>query len=71
MIEFIMEKILDVKFNSVDAIEEHRLKYPDIKVRTDIETADAYREKFAQDVGMVFGTTPKSLTSDIVSEGKK
>ena len=59
-----------IKFNSVDAIEEHRLKYPDIKVRTDIETAEAYREKFPEDVAMVFGTTPKALTTDIISEGK-
>jgi len=59
-----------IKLNSVDAIEEHRLKYPDIKVRTDIETAEAYREKFPEDVAMVFGTTPKALTTDIVSEGK-
>ena len=59
-----------IKFNSVDAIEEHRIKYPDIKVRTDIETAEAYREKFPEDVAMVFGTTPKVLTTDIISEGK-
>ena len=35
-----------IKFNSVDAIREHRLKYPDIKIRSDIETAEAYKEKF-------------------------
>ena len=59
-----------IKFNSVDAIREHRLKYPDIKVRSDIETAEAYKEKFPEDVAMVFGTTPNALTADIVSEGK-
>ena len=59
-----------IKFNSVDGIREHRLKYPDIKVRSDIETAEAYKEKFPEDLAMVFGTTPKALTADIVSEGK-
>ena len=59
-----------IKFNSVDAIREHRIKYPDIKVRSDIESAEAYKEKFPEDVAMVFGTTPKALTADIVSEGK-
>ena len=59
-----------IKFNSVDAIREHRLKYPDIKVRSDIETAEAYKEKFPEDIAMVFGTTPNVLTADIVSEGK-
>jgi len=59
-----------IKFNSVDAIREHRLKYPDIKVRADIETAEAYKEKFPEDVAMVFGTTPNALTADIVSEGQ-
>ena len=59
-----------IKFNSVDGIREHRLKYPDIKVRSDIETAEAYKEKFPEDIAMVFGTTPNVLTADIVSEGK-
>ena len=59
-----------IKFNSVDAIREHRLKYPDIKVRSDIEAAEAYKEKFPEDVAMVFGTTPKALTENLVSEGK-
>jgi len=59
-----------IKFNNADAIREHRLKYPDIKVRSDIETAEAYKEKFPEDIAMVFGTTPKALTADIVSEGK-
>ena len=59
-----------IKFNSVDGIREHRLKYPDIKVRSDIGTAEAYKEKFPEDVAMVFGTTLKALTADIVSEGK-
>jgi uncharacterized membrane protein len=59
-----------IKFNNVDAIREHRLKYPDIKVRSDIETAEAYKEKFPEDVAMVFGTTPKALTADMASEGK-
>ena len=59
-----------IKFNSVDAIREHRLNYPDIKVRSDIEAAEAYKEKFPEDVAMVFGTTPKALTENIVSEGK-
>ena len=59
-----------IKFNSVDAIREHRLNYPDIKVRSDIEAAEAYKEKFPEDVAMVFGTTPKALTENMVSEGK-
>ena len=37
-----------IKFNSVDAIREHRLNYPDIKVRSDIEAAEAYKEKFPE-----------------------
>jgi hypothetical protein len=60
-----------IKFNSVDAIREHRLKYPDIKVRSDIETAEAYNQKFPEDVGVVFGTTPKVFTENLVSEGKE
>lgn len=59
-----------IKFGSVDAIREHRLKSPDIRVRSDIETAEAYNQKFPEDVGVVFGTTPASLTENFVLEGK-
>jgi len=59
-----------IKFGNVDAVREHRLEHPTIKVRADIETAEAYKEKFPEDVAMVFGTTPKALTENIVSEGK-
>jgi len=60
-----------IKFDSLDGIREHRSKYPDIKVRTDIETAEAYKERFPEDVEMVFGTVPKSLTENYVLEGKE
>ena len=60
-----------IKFNSVDAIREHRLKNPDIRVRSDIETAEAYNQKFSDDAGAVFGTTPKALTENLVTDGKE
>ncbi len=59
-----------IKFGNVGAVREHRLENPTIKVRADIETAEAYKEKFPEDVAMVFGTTPKALTENIVSEGQ-
>ena len=60
-----------IKFGSVSEIRKHRLENPDIKVRSDLETADAYNQKYPEDVGAVFGTTPKSLTENLVSEGKE
>ncbi len=60
-----------IKFDSVDAVRKHRLEYPEIKVRTDIETAEAYNLKYPEDIGVVFGTTPKSLTQGLVTEGRE
>lgn len=59
-----------IKFGSVSEIRKARLENPDIKVRSDIESAEAYKLKYPDDVDFVFGTTPKSLTENIVSEGK-
>jgi len=59
-----------IKFGSVSEIRKHRLENPDIKVRSDIETADAYNQRYPEDAAVVFGTTPKNLTENIVSEGK-
>jgi len=59
-----------IKFGSVSEIRKARLENPDIKVRSDIESAEAYKLKYPNDADFVFGTTPKSLTENIVSEGK-
>ena len=59
-----------IKFGSVSEIRKARLENPEIKVRSDIESAEAYKLKYPQDSEFVFGTTPKSLTENIVSEGK-
>jgi|TARA_B110000027_G_C16085621_1_gene285796 hypothetical protein len=60
-----------IKFDSVHAVRKHRLENPEIKVRTDIETAEAYNLKYPEDIGVVFGTTPKSLTQGLVSDGRE
>jgi len=60
-----------IKYDSVDSVRRHRLENPDIPVRTDIETANSYKQKFTKDSEMVQGTVPKSITSDIVKEGKE
>jgi len=59
-----------IKFNSVSEIRKARLENPEIKVRTDIESAESYNLKYPEDTNFVFGTTPKNLTENLVSEGK-
>ena len=59
-----------IKFGSVSNVRKARLESPTRKVDTDLETAEQYKEKFPEDTAMVFGTAPKSLTQNIVSEGK-
>ena len=59
-----------IKFGSVSEIRKARLENPDIKVRTDLESAEIYKSKYPNDAEFVFGTTPKSLTENIISEGK-
>lgn len=60
-----------IKFGNVSEIRKARLENPDIKVRSDIETAEAYNQKYPEDAAAVFGTTPKNFTENIVSEGKE
>jgi hypothetical protein len=60
-----------IKFGNIGEVREHRLENPTIKVRSDIETAEKYKEKFPEDAAMVFGTTPKGLTESLVSGGKE
>ncbi len=60
-----------IKFGSVENVREARLKNPDIPVATDLETAEEYRNKFPEDAALVLGTTPKSITENIVSEGQE
>ena len=59
-----------IKFGSVSEIRKARLENPDIRVRSDIETAEAYQLKFPEDSEFVNGTIPKAITENIVSEGK-
>lgn len=59
-----------IKFGSVSEIRKARLENPEIKVRTDLESAEIYKSKYPNDAEFVFGTTPKSLTENIISEGK-
>ena len=59
-----------IKFGSVSEIRKARLENPQYKVRSDIESAEAYQAKYPDDAEFVFGTTPKSLTENYVSEGK-
>ena len=56
-----------IKFGSVDNVREAREKaeYP---VATDIETAALYREKYPEDAFFVLGTTPRSLTENIIAD---
>jgi hypothetical protein len=60
-----------IKFGSVENVREARLKNPEMPVATDLETAQEYKQKFPDDTGVVLGTTPRSLTENIVSEGGK
>ena len=57
-----------IKFGSVENIREAREKYPGYPVATDIETAAEYKTKYPEDAFFVLGTTPKSLTENIVAE---
>ena len=59
-----------IKFGSVSEIRKARLENPEIKVRTDLESAEIYKSKYPNDAEFVFGTTHKSLTENIISEGK-
>ncbi len=56
-----------IKFGSVNNVRKAREEdgYP---VATDIETADLYREKYPEDAFYVLGTTPKSLTENIITD---
>ena len=60
-----------IKFASVENVREARLKNPEIPVATDLETAEEYKNKFPDDASFVLGTTPRTITQDIVSEGKE
>ena len=60
-----------IKFGSVSEVREARVKYPEYPVDTDLETARAYKDKYPEDASMVMGTTPKSLTENLVSEGRE
>ena len=60
--------IWDLKFGSVENIRKAREKYPEYPVATDIETAAQYNTKYPDDAFFVLGTTPKSLTENIVAE---
>ena len=60
-----------IKFNTVEGIREARLKNPNIQVLSDIESAEEYKKKFPDDAVNVMGTTPKTVTQDIVQEGKE
>jgi len=60
-----------IKFNTLQGIRESRLKNPEIRVATDIETAELYKKKFPEDAEDVIGTTPQSITKEIVDEGKE
>ena len=57
-----------IKFGSVENIRKAREKYPEYPVATDIETAAQYNTKYPDDAFFVLGTTPKSLTENIVAE---
>jgi|TARA_B100002003_G_scaffold249793_1_gene287107 hypothetical protein len=60
-----------IKFGSVENVREARLKYEEYPVATDLETAEIYHKKFPEDSLFVLGTTPRSLTQNIVSEGSE
>jgi len=57
-----------IKFGSVENIRKAREKYPEYPVATDMETAAQYNTKYPDDAFFVLGTTPKSLTENIVAE---
>jgi|TARA_B100001964_G_scaffold238544_1_gene304236 hypothetical protein len=56
-----------IKFGSVENVRKAREK-SDYPVATDIETAAEYKTKYPEDAFFVLGTTPKSLTENIVAE---
>ena len=57
-----------IKFGSVENVRAAREKYPEYPIATDIETAAEYKNKYPEDAFFVLGTTPKSLTENIVAE---
>ena len=60
-----------IKFGNAESVRKARLENPDIPVATDLESAAEYKEKFPEDAAMVLGTTPRSLTEGLVSEGQE
>ena len=55
-----------IKFGSMENVREARVKYPEYPVATDIDTAELYNSKYPSDAFFVLGTTPKSLTENII-----
>ena len=60
-----------IKGGSVADVREARTETPEYKVATTTETAAAYKEQYPEDTGVVLGTYSKSVTDNILEEGKE
>ena len=60
-----------IKGGSVADVRESRTEHPEYKVATTTETAVAYKEQYPEDAGAVLGTYSKSVTDNILDEGKE
>ena len=60
-----------IKGGGVSDVREARTEHPEYKVATTTETATAYKEQYPEDAGAVLGTYSKSVTDNILEEGKE
>ena len=60
-----------IKGGGVADVREARTEHPEYKVATTTETAAAYQEQYPADANAVLGTYSKSVTDNILAEGKE
>jgi len=60
-----------IKGGGVSDVREARTEHPEYKVATTTETAAAYQQQYPADAEAVLGTYSKSVTDNILSEGKE
>ena len=60
-----------IKGGGVADVREARTEHPEYKVATTTETAAAYQEQYPADANAVLGTYSKSVTDNVLAEGKE
>ncbi len=60
-----------IKAGGVADVREARTEHPEYKVATTTETATAYQEQYPADANAVLGTYSKSVTDNVLAEGKE